>query len=65
MAQKPKARKAAAKTGAAAKQKEQSARFIKAAQEAGVDESKFEAAIARVIKPAVTPAHHIGRKASS
>lgn len=51
MAEKPKARKAPAKTDAASKQKEQSARFIKAAREIGLDESgkEFEKALTSLI----------------
>lgn len=51
MAEKPKARKAPAKADAASKQKEQSARFIKAAREIGVDETgkEFERALKKVI----------------
>ncbi|WP_139372895.1 hypothetical protein [Nitrobacter vulgaris] len=51
MAKKPKARKAPAKTDDESKQKEQSARFIKAAREIGVDESgkEFERAIKKIV----------------
>jgi hypothetical protein len=53
MAKKPKARKAQAKTDAESKQKEQSARFIKAAREIGVDESgkEFERALDKMAMP--------------
>jgi hypothetical protein len=51
MAQKPKARGATNKRSAEAKQKAQSARFIEAAREMGVDESgkEFERAIRKVV----------------
>jgi len=53
MAQKPKAGSAEKKALAADKQKAQSARFIKAAREAGVDETvkKFERALKKLVKP--------------
>jgi hypothetical protein len=59
MAEKPKARKAPAKTDAASKQKEQSARFIKAAREIGVDESgkEFEKALGRALRPKPSKNH--------
>jgi hypothetical protein len=51
MAAKPKARKAPRKTGKAEKQEEQSARFIKAARELGVDEAgrEFDRAMSKII----------------
>jgi hypothetical protein len=51
MGAKPKARKAPNKKSAAEKQKEQSARFIKAARELGVDESgkEFEKAVRKLL----------------
>jgi hypothetical protein len=53
MAEKPKTRRAPDKRGAAEKQKEQSERFIKAAREAGVDETgrKFERALKKLVLP--------------
>ena len=59
MAAKPKARKAPSKGNAAEKQKEQSARFIRAAREHGVDESGkgFETAMA-----AIMPSKRLPRK---
>lgn len=52
MAQKPKAGGAEKKALAADKQKAQSARFIKAAREAGVDESGkgFEKSMSKILK---------------
>lgn len=51
MGQKPKARNPSKKVAESDKQKEQSARFIKAAREVGVDESgkEFEGAIGKVV----------------
>jgi hypothetical protein len=56
MGQKPKARSPAKKTSAAEKQKEQSARFIKAAREIGVDETgaEFEKALIHIAKNKTT-----------
>jgi len=53
MAQKPKAGSPKKKTLAADKQKAQSARFIEAAREAGVDESgkEFDRALRAVAQP--------------
>jgi len=53
MAQKPKARGSPDKAGAAAKQKVQSERFIKAAREFGVDETgkDFERALKKIAPP--------------
>lgn len=53
MAEKPKTRGAPDKAGAAAKQKTQSERFIKAAREFGVDETgrDFERAIKKIAPP--------------
>jgi hypothetical protein len=53
MAQKPKARGAPNKRGAAAKQKAQSERFIEAARMIGVDESgkDFERALNKLVPP--------------
>ena len=54
MAQKPKARRAPDKAGAAAKQKAQSERFIKAAREHGIDETgkTFERSITKLVRAA-------------
>lgn len=51
MAQKPKTRKPPSKANAAEKQKAQSERFIKAAREAGVDETgkDFDSALKKLI----------------
>lgn len=69
MAQKPKARKVAKKSSDAEKQKEQSARFIKAAREHGVDENgeEFERALDKIAPPRRTAPHArpSGKKASS
>jgi hypothetical protein len=55
MAQKPKARSPAKKASAAEKQKEQSARFIKAAQAQGADSKEsaeaFDRALTSITKP--------------
>lgn len=53
MAAKRKTRKAPSKRDAAAEQKEQSARFIKAARELGVDASgkDFERALSKILPP--------------
>jgi hypothetical protein len=53
MATKPKTRKASPKKSDAEKQKEQSERFVKAAREAGVDETgrEFERALRKLAVP--------------